>query len=123
MGLISQKLRDSARDQPCTFQIPSICNGDVSTTVLCHIHDETKGLSNKAEDYSAAFGCSSCHSAIDLHRLSKQDELYYSLRGLQRTMRYWVSSGLVSVPQSKSVPKPLSKTAARRHIASGETIA
>ncbi|WP_189400911.1 MULTISPECIES: nuclease domain-containing protein [unclassified Mesorhizobium] len=122
MGIISQKLRDSAKGQACTFAIPGICNHDPATTVLCHIRDESKGLSNKANDYSAAFGCHACHDAIDQHRLSKQDELFYSLRGLQRTWDNWVSRGLIVVPQTVSARKPSSKTLPRRHIITGERI-
>lgn len=44
MGITSAKLRNSAKGQVCTFQIPSVCNCDPSTTVLAHIRDETKGL-------------------------------------------------------------------------------
>lgn len=122
MGLISQKLRDSAKGEICTFAIPGICNHDPVTTVLCHIRDEDKGLSNKANDYSAAFGCYECHTAIDQHRLSKEDELAYSLRAMQRTWAVWVSRGLIVIPVSASRPKPSSKILPRRHLASGEIL-
>ncbi|TPM39622.1 nuclease domain-containing protein [Mesorhizobium sp. B2-3-4] len=122
MGIVSSKLRNSAKGEICTFAIPGICNHDPETTVLCHIRDEAKGLSNKANDYSAAFGCYACHTAIDQHRLSKEDELFYSLRAMQRTWAVWVSRGLIVMPVDVPRSKPSSKIAARRHIASGETI-
>jgi len=122
MGIVSSKLRASAKGQPCTFQIPGICSHDSSTTVLCHLPSEVKGLGNKSDDFHAAFGCAKCHEVIDNHRLSDADTLYFSMRGLQRTLHIWVQSGLVFVPQDTSLPKPSSKIVARRHIASGETI-
>jgi hypothetical protein len=98
MGLVSPKLRASARGEDCTFQIPGVCNRNPETVVLCHIADERKGLGNKSDDYSAAFGCSSCHEAIDQHRLSAEDELFFKLRGMQRTWRRWVETGLIKLP-------------------------
>ncbi|RWO22859.1 nuclease domain-containing protein [Mesorhizobium sp.] len=122
MGIVSSKLRASAKGQPCTFQIPGICNHDSSTTVLAHLPSDVKGIGNKSDDFHAAFACSECHNYIDNHRLSKEDELYFSMRGLQRTLHIWVQSGLVFVPQDTHRPKPSSKIMDRRHIASGETI-
>ena len=122
MGIISTKLRNSARGQPCMFQIPGICNGDTTTTVLAHLPSEIKGLSNKSDDFHAAFACSDCHEVFDNHRLSREESLYYALRALQPTMRNWVSRGLIIVPIDAPRSKPSSKVVARRHIASGETI-
>jgi len=122
MGVISTKLRNSAKGQPCMFQIPGVCSHDASTTVLCHLPSEIKGLSTKSDDFHAAFGCAQCHETIDLHRLSREDELYFSMRALQRTMRNWVSRGLVVVPEDTHRHKPLSKTVARRHIGTGEIL-
>lgn len=115
MGDVSTKLRNSARGKACTFNTP-FCNYDPATVVLCHIHDEMTGKATKANDYSAAYGCSSCHEAIDQHRLSKQDELFYCLRALQRTLHIWVQSGLVFVPQDTTRPKPLSKVVSPKSI-------
>ncbi len=122
MGIVSTKLRDSARGQPCTFQIPGICNHDSATVVLCHLPSDIKGIGNKSDDFHAAFGCVKCHETIDNHRLSAEDCLYYSMRALQRTLHIWVQSGLVFVPQDSARPKPLSKVVARRHIATGERL-
>lgn len=107
MGIVSEKLRQSARGQNCTFQIPGICNHNPETTVLCHCPSEVKGMGNKSHDFCGAFGCSECHVALDQHRLSKVDELFYWLRGLQRTWEFWFNQRLIELagdPQ-KSRPK------------------
>lgn len=98
MSLISQKLRDSAKGQECTFAIPGICNRDPATTVLCHVPSEWKGVGNKSPDWSAAFGCSSCHEAIDRHRLPRVEEEFYLRRALQRTWAIWIEKGLIFLP-------------------------
>lgn len=117
MGVVSPKLRASARGQRCCFEIPGICSRDPEQTVLCHIRDEGKGMGNKANDWSGAFGCLSCHTAIDLHWLSKEDELFYMLRGLQRTLDYWFANGVVIVPgEIKRQPKPSTKIMPRRSL-------
>jgi len=105
MALISSKLRNSAKGQACTFQIPGVCCHNPETTVLAHIRDESKGLGNKAADYSAAFACHSCHDAIDQHRLSRADELFFSLRAMQRTWAIWIKSGLIVLPVDPSTAK------------------
>jgi hypothetical protein len=122
MPLVSTKLRQSARGQACTFCIPAICNGNPETTVLAHIRDESKGLSNKANDYSAAFACSACHEHFDQNRMSKEERATYALRGLQRTHAIWVELGLMQFPETAAKPKPLSKTMPRRHPITGQAI-
>lgn len=122
MGIVSSKLRNSARGQPCAFQIPGICNHDASTTVLCHLPSEVKGAATKSDDFFAVFGCANCHEVIDNHRLSREESLYFQLRALARTWRFWVTAGLIFVPVDTHRSKPLSKIMPRRHIATGETI-
>ena len=116
MGVVSTKLRKSAKGEVCTFCIPDICFPNNETVVLCHIRDETKGVGNKANDWSAAFGCHECHTAIDQHRLSKEDELFYSLRAMQRTHAIWIARGLIVIPQDTHRPKQSSKILPRRQI-------
>lgn len=122
MSLISTKLRNSAKGQPCAFCIPGVCNGDPSTTVLAHIRDEHKGLGNKANDISAAFACSACHDHYDQHRMSREDELFFALRALQRTHEIWVRLGLMVVPVDVARVKPSTKILPRRHIGTGEIV-
>ncbi len=102
----SQKLRDSARMEECTFQIPGVCNHDPATTVLCHLPDESHGGSRKADDHCSAYGCSSCHDAID-----RRDREGYSLivlslagsvdffmrRAMVRTWRRMIEKGLIKI--------------------------
>ncbi len=57
-------LRQLARDQHCRLRIPGICNGDTSTTVLCHIKERWCG-STKPPDVCGVHGCSSCHDEFD----------------------------------------------------------
>jgi hypothetical protein len=122
MGIVSTKLRNSARGQPCAMQIPGICNHDRETTVLAHLPSETKGMGNKSHDFFAVFACSECHYHLDNNRLSELDRLYFSLRALMRTWEIWVSLGLVFIPADAARSKPSPKIVARRHIATGETI-
>lgn len=102
----SKKLRDSARGQECTFQIPGVCNENPETTVLCHIPTkETGGMGMKPDDCtSTAFGCSSCHDAID----GRTDNLeyrasrwFYNFRAVGRTQRRWIEMGLAAFKGAK----------------------
>jgi hypothetical protein len=49
MGIISAKLRASAKGELCTFAIPGICNHNPETTVLCHIRDDAKDRRGNVE--------------------------------------------------------------------------
>jgi hypothetical protein len=98
MKVRSKKLRESARDQECTFQIEGVCTHDNSTTVLCHINVlGDKGFGTKSSDLSAAFGCYACHDFVDNVRLCPQDSLFYTRRAILRTMHRWVEMGLIKV--------------------------
>jgi len=57
------KITKSARDQECQIRIPGICNFNPETTVFCHIGGA--GIGMRANDIHGAYGCSSCHDAID----------------------------------------------------------
>ncbi|CNE68443.1 82 prophage-derived uncharacterized protein ybcO [Yersinia rohdei] len=61
----SKALRDFARGQCCTLQIPGICNSNPETTVLCHLSSSTHGMGYKSDDFWAVYGCSDCHDVID----------------------------------------------------------
>lgn len=71
-------IRRAARGQDCTLQILGVCNGDATTTVLCHSNRlaDGKGMGLKAPDTAACFGCSSCHDVLD-GRAPRPDHLTY----------------------------------------------
>jgi len=97
MAIKSKKLRDSARDQPCTMNVAGVCNCDSSTTVLCHIQTEMGIMGGKTDDISAAFGCSDCHLWYDQKKGSELDRLFYSMRAMIRTQLIWIELGLLIV--------------------------
>lgn len=121
MGLVSTKLRNSARGQQCQFRVPGVCNNNPETTVLCHAPSEVKGMSNKGDDHFAAFGCFECHTALDQHRVD--DPPFFWLRGIRRTQAIWFEMGLMVVPIDAVKPHTSGKIMARRHILSGEVYA
>lgn len=67
----SKKLRDSARDKPCTIQSPW-CQQRTDTVVWCHspFAEHGKGMGCKAHDIFGCYGCLECHTWLDT--LSKQ---------------------------------------------------
>lgn len=58
---VSQRLRDFAKGQTCTLQMPW-CNHNPETTVLCHVRSFAgAGMAQKPHDFIAYHGCSECH--------------------------------------------------------------
>lgn len=100
----SKKYLAGSRGQQCSLRIPGYCNYDPDTVVPCHIRDGGKGTGNKASDLSVANGCSGCHRAFDLNLISREDWLFYALRGLQETLEQRVRAGLLVVPQDIETP-------------------
>ncbi len=119
----SKKLRNAARGQQCTVNLPGICSYDRDTVVLAHLHDEVFGKGQKADDTSAIHACHTCHTAIDrgTHGLSRADLLEMLLRALQRTIRHLVVSNIIIVPMDKPTvykPKQRKPKAQRKAIPS-----
>lgn len=115
MGIVSQKLRDSAKGQECTLRT-EYCNHDPATTVLAHLPSPVKSMGNKGNDWHAVFACSACHEALDQHNL-RSFETRYCLQALEETQRIWVDMGLLSVPVTEPKPrKPSSKILPRRSM-------
>lgn len=110
MGIVSQRLRDSAKGQPCTLQIEGVCNHDPATTVLAHLRSPVKGVANKSDDWHAVFACSACHAALDEGKLLAATASY-CLRALQITQAYWVANGLLVIAGDREPkPRPTSKS-------------
>lgn len=105
--MISKKLRNSAKGQQCTFRIPGVCNGNPETTVLCHGPDHTRGKAMKTADYWAAYGCSACHSAMDLREVP--DWNGYWLNAIRETQAKMVQAGSIVIPVTVSQPKTVAK--------------
>lgn len=100
----SKKYLAGSRGQPCTFRIPGHCNNDWTTVVPCHVRDRHTGGGQKASDISVANGCSGCHFAFDQNLISREDWLFYALRGLQETLEQRFAAGLLIVPIDAEVP-------------------
>jgi len=117
--LSSDKYLRGSKGQPCTFRIPGHCNNDPETVVPCHIRDSHKGGGTKASDISVANGCSGCHSAFDTGMLTREEWLFYALRGLQETLEQRIEAGLLIFPndtQKEHVPKPRKPKSERKAI-------
>ena len=88
-------LRREARGRDCQIRIPEICNGNPETTVLCH--KGGAGLGMKGPDQIAAWGCSSCHDAVDGRLRSgitaNYDYRLYFYDGIFRTQEILISEG------------------------------
>ena len=97
----SQKLRRSARGQPCVLRIPGRCNGDPDTTVLAHAPLGGRGMARKASDVHAVFACSGCHAVLDGHIKADDvplEELWECvIRGIAETQQTWWEQGLLTV--------------------------
>ena len=93
--LVSKLLRDSAQGQECTIRLPGICNRDLSTTVLCHLHGG--GLALKQSDLFAAFGCSSCHDEVDrrTRKMMADTARMAFFEAMVRTQQYWLNQGMI----------------------------
>lgn len=93
----SKKITDSARGEDCTLQIVGICNGNPETVVFCHFPDDSHGMGIKSDDISGGYGCSSCHQALDQHKLRREDRDWYMRRSQTRTLRKLIEKGVVII--------------------------
>lgn len=110
MGVVSQRLRDSARGGPCMFTINHVCNHDPATTVLCHSpSDGDRGMSSKNHDFLSVFGCSDCHRFMDLHGTDEIHLERYWLRALKRQWKWWVENGFIKIVGDDEGAKPRAK--------------
>lgn len=93
--VVSAKLRQSAKGQPCTFRLAGICNFNPETSVLCHVPCGMRGTAHKGPDVVAAIGCSACHQVLDQEpwKVDGND----IVRALAETWMYWLRMGLIKV--------------------------
>jgi hypothetical protein len=114
MGIVSEKLRNSARDQCCTVKSPW-CEYMTETVVLAHLPSPIKGMGNKGDDFHAVFSCRACHEAMDQHKPGAE---WPRLQrdALQRTQRIWFEMGLLQVPVTEKRKPTSSKILPRRDM-------
>jgi len=110
--IISKKLRESAGhpDAYCTLQIAGVCPDNTESktagNMLCHVRliGEVGG-GQKPDDLCACFGCGPCHKVFDsngtTHALTDEDWMFYALRGVARTLRWWYDHGFLAVKGAK----------------------
>lgn len=107
--IVSQALRDSAghHDARCMLNISGVC-GDHTTAktagcVLAHIRiPGDVGGAQKPDDVCAVFACGPCHAHFDCNgvrglRRMGEDWLFYAIRGMARTLRWWHEHGFLAV--------------------------
>jgi hypothetical protein len=89
-------LRKHAQGQMCRVRIPTICNGNVETTVLAHIKNGWYG-SLKPPDIIGVHACSACHDEMD-RRTMKLPIEHVDLcvfRALCEQLAYYVEEAIV----------------------------
>jgi acetone carboxylase gamma subunit len=96
MRVVSQKLRDFAREQECTLRIPGVCNFNPETTVLAHLPCGMKGVGMKSPDNMGVHACSNCHTFIDGDRRWEVSAFDY-LRALAETQMRLIEHGLIKI--------------------------
>lgn len=107
MSIVSQKLRDSAghHDARCMLNIAGVCT--MQGCMLCHIRMMGEvGGGQKPDDTMAAFGCSACHTHFDSNgvrglKRGSEEWLFYALRGMARTIRWWHEHGFIEIKGAK----------------------
>lgn len=90
------KLRESARGRDCQIRIPSVCSGNPETVVLCHLPGG--GMGGKMPDLFGAFGCQSCHDAVDGRSAAPYPSptlKRWFYEGVFRTQEIWLAEGLI----------------------------
>lgn len=98
----SKKITQSAKGEDCTLRIPTVCNGNTTTTIFAHIPGN-KGTATKNHDIFGVYCCSACHDWMD-RRIPESmyhfpSKLRYKeiLRALQETQLKLVNKGLIKI--------------------------
>lgn len=98
-------LRALARGKPCMIRVPGVCNHNPDTTVLCHLRMAgVTGMSLKANDLLATWGCSDCHRYCDTHGIDGRTAL---LEGMARTQAHLLARGYIQVDALSEAEKSL----------------
>jgi hypothetical protein len=95
-------LRKEAKGRECQIRIPTLCNGNSETVVLCHPNSKSvfgAGVGSKPDDIFGAYGCSSCHDRVDGRikgRLFSDDEIKIMFyEAIFRTQNILLSEGKI----------------------------
>lgn len=109
--IVSKKLRESAGhpDAYCTLNIAGVCpdhtESKTAGNMLCHVRLPGEvGGGQKPDDVSACFGCGPCHRVFDANGcppMPEEEWLFYALRGVTRTLRWWYQHGFLSIKGEK----------------------
>lgn len=96
---ISKKLREFAKNQPCTLRLAGVCvdDGQHETTVMCHLSIGMRGVGMKVNDLFSIHACHACHDALDRRRADIVIDDGDVLRALCRTIDMRMKAGLVKV--------------------------
>lgn len=115
MTIKSQALRDSAGhpDAHCMLNIAGVCPDETDSktagNVLCHVRLVGEvGGAQKPDDFCATFGCGPCHAVFDANGAGasglvrgSEEWLFYAIRGMARTQRWWVEHGYLTIKGMK----------------------
>ena len=91
------KITKSAAGEACEIRLTGVCTRDPEKVVYCHLNGAGMGM--KAMDIHGAYGCSSCHDAIDgrIQTEYTRDELKLAhLEAVIRTQIILTSKGLIN---------------------------
>lgn len=109
--IVSKKLRESAGhpDAHCMLNIAGVCPDETESKtagcMLCHVRLPGEvGGGQKPDDVCACFGCGPCHAAFDGNGRKPMPEhewLFYALRGVARTLRWWYDHGYLTIRGAK----------------------
>ena len=90
----SEKIRESAKGEPCALRLVGICNFNPETTVYAHVGRD-RGMGFKCSDLIGVYACHACHEQIDSHARSEYaDDIN---RALEETINKLEDKGLISV--------------------------
>lgn len=92
------KITKSAKGQDCQIRLYGVCNFNPETVVLCHLGGG--GMGAKSHDIHGAYGCSSCHDAIDgrVSTIYSRESLQLAHHeGVIRTQLLILEQGLIKI--------------------------